>query len=159
MQAERYEFMKKEELIELIPALSEEDAEKILALYEEKVAETNVLHESAVRELEEQFAKRETDRLILEELEKANPKSVDVLRALLDESLISVKDGALSGLAEQLEMLKEEYAFIFASDEEKPKFTKQTKSDEEDADISKLSYKERLKLYKEMPELYNRLVK
>ena len=159
MQAERYEFMKKEELINLIPALSEEDAEKIVALYQEKVTETKAQHEGAIAELLNKFAKEETDRLISEELEKANPKSVEVLRALLDESLISVEDGNLSGLSEQIEKLRKEYAFIFANDEEKPKFTKHTKSDEEETDISKLSYKERLKLYREMPELYNRLVK
>lgn len=151
--------MKKEELINLIPDLAEEDAEKILALYEEKVTETNAKHESAIQELLDKFAKEEMDRLILAELERANPKSVEVLRALLDESLISVEDGNLLGLSEQLENIRGEYAFIFATDEEKPKFTKQPKATEENADISKLSYKERLKLYKEMPELYNRLVK
>lgn len=151
--------MKKEELINLIPALSEEDAEKILALYEEKVLEKTTEHENAMNELKEQFTKEETDRLILAELEKANPKSVEVLRALLDESLITVEDGTVSGISEQLEELKKQYAFIFASEDEKPRFTKQSKPAEEKMDISRLSYKERLKLYKEIPELYNRLVK
>lgn len=151
--------MKKEELINLVPSLEEEDAEKILELYAEKILEKNIEYENAIAELEKKFAGKELDRAILGELKKANPKSIDVLKALLDESSIALENGELTGLSEQLESLKDAYEFLFYADEEKPKFTKQTKTLDETLDLKKLSYKDRLKLYSEMPEVYNRLVK
>lgn len=151
--------MNKEELIGKVPSLGEEDAEKILELFSEKISEKSTEYENAMAELEEKFAKKELDRMISCELEKANPRSVDVLKALLDESGIALENGMLTGLSEQLESLKEAYEFLFCTDEEKPKFTKQTKSPEEALDLKRLSYKDRLKLYSEMPEVYNQLIK
>lgn len=151
--------MKKEELIGLVPNLAEEDVEKILGLYEEKILEKNAEYENAMAELEDKFAKKELDRMIFCELEKTNPKSIDVLKALLDEGSIVLENGELKGLSEQLECLRESYEFLFYADEEKPKFTKQTKSLDAEIDLKNLSYKDRLKLYSEMPEVYNQLVK
>lgn len=172
MQAERYECMKKEELKNLVPHLSDEEMEKILALYEEKIAQQRVsesevqaeeireaAYRDAMREAEEKFAKQELERMIGAELEKANSRSPEVLKALINTDSITLEDGKLSGLSEQLEKLRNEYGFIFFEDEEKPRFTKELIQGAADMDLSKLSYKDRLKLYSEMPELYSRLVK
>jgi len=65
-----------------------------------------------------------------------------------------------------LERFDEEYehyvidnGVLFFEDDEKPKFTKGPAPFENKIDISSLSYKERLKLYCEMPDVYQRLVK
>lgn len=159
LQAERYECMEREELISLVPQLTEDDAEKILELFSEIILEKSTEYENAVAELESRYAKAELDRMIKEELQKANPKSADILKALLDEDNIAIENGALTGLSEQIESLKKNYEFLFQNSEEKPKFTKETKNPIEDLDLKKLSYKDRLKLYSEMPEVYSQLMK
>lgn len=172
MRAERYEYMKKEELKMLVPHLSDEEAEEILALYEGKIAQQRVSEEAArteeireaayreaMREAEEKFARLELERMIDAELEKASSRSPKILKALIDADSITMKNGKLFGLSEQLERLRNEYGFIFAEDEEKPRFTKELTRGGADMDLSKLSYKDRLKLYSEMPELYSRLAK
>lgn len=164
--------MKKEELKRLVPHLSDEETEGILALYEEKIAQQRVPEEAdrteeireaayrdAMREVEEKFARLELERMIDAELERANSRSPKILKALIDADGITMEDGKLLGLSEQLERLRNEYGFIFAEDEERPKFTKELVRAGADMDLSKLSYKDRLKLYREMPELYSRLAK
>lgn len=151
--------MKKEDLIELIPALSEEDAEKILGLYNEKLSEKSMEYQAQIDSLLEQKEKAELEEKILEEVRLANPKSLELLNALLDREAITLGEGCVNGLLEQIEALKEKYAFIFADVEEKPRFTKQTKPGEQISDLSGLSYKDRLELYREMPEVYERLAR
>lgn len=172
MRAERYECMKKEELKKLVPHLSDEETEEILALYEEKIAQRRVSDEAArteeireaaykdaMREAEEKFARLEIERMIDAELEKANARSPEILKALISTDSVTMENGKLLGLSEQLENLRNEYGFIFAEDEEKPRFTKELARGGTDMDLSKMSYKDRLKLYSEMPELYSRLAK
>lgn len=151
--------MKKEDLIEIVPALSDEDAEKILGLYDEKVLEKSKEYQATIDGLLEQKEKDELEERILEEAKLANPKSIELLNALLDRESITLGEGCINGLKEQIEALKEKYPFIFASDEEKPRFTKQTKPSEQIGDLSGLSYKDRLALYEQMPEVYERLVR
>lgn len=151
--------MEREELMSLVPQLTEDDAEKILELFSQKISEKSTEYENAMAELEAKYAKAELDRMIASELKKANPKSVDVLMALLDEDSIAIEDGILTGLSQQIESLEKAYGFLFLSNEEKPKFTKETKTPGEELDIKKLSYKDRLKLYSEMPEVYSQLIK
>lgn len=162
--------MKKEKLLSLLPNLTEEDAEKILEVYEESVEalkeEIETLKDSSLdeaallaeyergaKDAEEKFLQAEYEKLLSQGLETAGAKSANALRALLDLEKIEIEDGKLIGFLEQVENLKKEYGFLF-EDENKPKFTKENVTSGAELDFSKLSYKERLKLYKENPELY-----
>lgn len=168
--------MKKEEILKLIPQLAEEDAEKILKLYDESVAalkeelETvksssiddlalDEAYEKGVKDAEEKFAQAEYEKLLSAELENSGAKSATALKALLDLEKIGLLDGKLTGFSEQIENLKNEYGFLFEEDENKPKFTAEGQAADAEIDFSKLSYKDRLKLYKENPELYKTFVR
>ena len=163
--------MKKEELLTLIPQLADEETEEILRLHNESVAalkeeleelKSSSLDDAALKEAyekgakdaEEKFLQAEYEKLLSAELEKTGTKSADALKALLDLEKIGFEDGKLTGFEEQVETLKKEYGFLFEEDEEKPKFTKEGMTRGAEVDFSKLSYKDRLKLYKENPELY-----
>lgn len=166
--------MKKEEIMELIPALSSEDAQALSELWEEEIskekealsAEFDVekirkeAKEEALLLAEKKILEEKREAAIESALLSANSKSVKALRALIDLEKVNFSDGELKGLAEQIEEIKNECGFLFFEEnEEKPKFTKGMEPFEQKADIDGLSYKERLKLFKEMPELYKKLVK
>ncbi len=118
---------------------------------------TREAYEKGVADTEEKFRALEFERRVEEELKKAKPKNLKALSALIDFDSVSLSGGELNGLSEQLEKLRKECDFLF-EDEKKPRFTGSVATQEK-TDISNLGYKERLKLYKEMPELYKQLVK
>lgn len=151
--------MIKEDLLTCIPSLTDEEAEKLVELFNAQMAEKSEEYELQLEEISKEQKRTEFERILISELEAARPKSIDVLRTLLDESAISLEDGAICGLSEQLERLRSEYEFLFCRENERPRFTKEMRQEAEEADLSKMSYKERLHLYEKMPELYKRLVK
>ena len=162
--------MKKEDIIELIPTLSEEDAKALGELWEEEILkereafsaqfDAEKIREEAFLEAKNEFLKEKKDSAIKKALEDANSKSIKALAALIDFDTVDFEDGKLVGLSEQIETLKSECGFLFFDeDENKPKFTKGIESFEEKTDISGLSYKERLKLYNQIPELYKKLAR
>ena len=160
--------MKKEEIMELIPALSEEDAGALSDLFEEELLKEKESFDAekireearqmALLEAKQEYQKKMRDEALEDALEKANSKSTRALRALIDTEKVGFENGKITGLSEQIDKLKEECGFLFF-EEEKPRFTKGPALFENKLDLSGLSYKDRLKLYSEMPEVYHRLVK
>ena len=164
--------MKKEEIMELIPALSQEDAEALSELWEEELSkEREILSkdfdaekireeakQEALSEAKEEYLKKQREEALEEALEKANSKSTRALKALIDIEKVGFEDGQITGLSEQIDKVKEECGFLFF-EEEKPKFTSGPTPFENRLDLTGLSYKDRLKLFSEMPEVYQRLVK
>ena len=164
--------MKKEEIMELIPALSQEDAEALSELWEEELSkEREILSkdfdaekireeakQEALSEAKEEYLKKQREEALEEALEKANSKSTRALKALIDIEKVGFEDGQITGLSEQIDKVKEECGFLFF-EEEKPKFTSGPAPFENRLDLTGLSYKDRLKLFSEMPEVYQRLVK
>lgn len=166
--------MKKEEIMELIPTLSEEDADALSALWEEELLKekenfTQEFDADKIRQeakdealfmAREEFEKEKKENAIQHALENANARNIKALKALIDFEKVEFLEGKLVGFFEQIENLKEECGFLFIEEEtEKPKFTKGITPFETGMDLSGLSYKERLKLYREMPELYKKLTK
>lgn len=135
-------------------AVSEKEQEGAEATLERAVQEA---YEKGVADTEEKFRALEFKRRVAEELKSAKPKNLKALEALIDFDSITLSDGEIKGLSEQLEKLRAECGFLF-EDEKKPKFTDSPANDAK-TDISSLGYKERLRLYKEMPEIYKQLVK
>lgn len=156
----------------LIPGLSMEDAEALSDLWEDSLlkekekiqAEFNPekIREEAKAEAlslaREEFENEKKESAIENALESVNTKSLKALKALIDFDGVDFQDGKVTGLSEQIDRLKKECGFLFfEEEEEKPKFTKGIMPFESKADLSGLSYKERLKLYHEMPEIYKKL--
>lgn len=61
-----------------------------------------------------ELEKAKKDGLIDLALSKAGAKNEKMLRALIDMEKVSVKDGALEGLNDQIESIKKENDFLFA---------------------------------------------
>ncbi len=157
--------MKKEDILELVPSILEEDAEAISELWEETLLkekegfDAEKIREEAFLEAKREFEKEKRESAVESALSGANSKNIKALKALIDFDRVGFSDGELTGLSEQIDDIKKECGYLFFDEEEKPKFTKGLTPFENKVDLSGLSYKERLKLYREMPEIYDRLAK
>ena len=165
--------MKKEDILNLLPELTDSEVEGILKLHDESVTALkeeleksnpddvalNEAYEKGMTDAEEKFLRAEFEKLLEAELENAGSKSAKALKTFLDLEKITLEDGKITGLCEQLDKLRQEYGFLFEEDENKPKFTAEASAGKTEVDFSKLSYNDRLKLYRENPELYKTFVK
>ncbi len=95
-----------------------------------------------------------------EALDKAKPKKAEILNALIDFDKLSLKDGTLLGLDEQIQALKEENPFLFQEENPEPKFTKKSDSALKitKKSFAKMPYSERVKLFAKNPSLYKELI-
>lgn len=88
------------------------------------------------------------------------PKNMKALKALLDLDAVSYENGVLSGLSQQLEVVRRENGFLFEDSEPKPIFTRSLGSSTGELtreQFKGLSYMEKLRLKKEEPETYSKL--
>ncbi len=118
------------------------------ALYEEEK------QKAEVRE-KELCLQNAVDRALV--AEKA--RNLVAVKALLNMDAITLKEGTLQGLTEQLESLKQDNGYLFEGGENQPRFVRPSgrKSAFSQEDFEKMGYMERLKLKKEQPELYQKL--
>ena len=157
--------MKKEDILELVPSILEADAEAISELWEESLLkekesfDAEKIREEAFLEAKREFENEKREFALETELLGAQSKNIKALKALIDFDKVEYSEGELTGLSEQIDALKKECGYLFFDEVEKPKFTKGLTPFENKVDLSGLSYKERLKLYREMPEIYDRLAK
>ena len=133
-----------EELLAFLPEISEEakrEIEKAL-LSKYKQGKSDQLKEEEKKSFE----------LALDEaLEKAGAIDAKVSRTVIDLDSVIYESGEFLGLTEEIDRIKNEYAFLFHQDT--PQFTRGA-NNSGDVDVSALNYLERLKLYRENPELY-----
>lgn len=139
------------ELSEKVDSRSDEDIEKI------KKSE----YERGKKEMGAELEKLKFSNALDGELSKSGAKNVKALKALLNMDGIKYENDTLTGLSEQLETIKKENAYMF--DDEKnqsnPHFTTDTSqsgSITKEA-FSKMSYPERLQVYKDDPAAYKEL--
>lgn len=74
--------------------------------------------------LKEDVAQRQLAQLLEEALQEAGVKNTRLLFALLDKDKLSVEEGQLLGLSQQLKALKEDKdtAFLFSNKQAQPRF-------------------------------------
>ena len=144
--------MKREELKNLIPYITEEQLTKL-----EK--DEKAVYEKGKADAENAYRKKEFERELNQALIKAAAKNVKALKALLDISKITFENGELCGLSEQIDKLKKENGFLFEEGGNKPEFTAPNSGTQKMTakEFENLSYKKRLKLFMENPELYKQL--
>ena len=135
-----------EELLKLLPELSEEakaELEKALAnRYEQgktdqRMEQDKINFDSAV------------ERALLD----AGAIDTAISKSVMDFENVLFEGGEILGLGEEIDRVKKEYGFLFRMD--CPQFSASSGNDE-DIDLTSLNYIERLKLFKENPELYRR---
>lgn len=116
-------------------------------------------YEKDIKKLSDELLKKEFDYKLELLIRDEKPKNTKALKALIDLDKIVYENGVISGFAEQIEKLKKEESYLFASGEV-PQFTRPVNSADEEItreDYQKLSYMEKLKLKKEAPKIFSKL--
>ncbi len=140
---------------------------KELGLSDEAVSAIMEKHEEGLaleyqRGLDEQASALDalkTEKLIDAHLLQVNAKNPDILKKLINAEAISLENGEITGLAEQIDALRQENPFLFEDDAPSPKFTVKPKASDgiTKASFDKMSYMDRVKLYSKNPSLYKKL--
>lgn len=136
--------MEFDKLLELIGEVSDEVKEEI----------KNALDARYEQGKSDQIAEHEKSSLadmVASALTNAGVYNEELALGLLDMEKITFENGEARGLTEEIERIKNEYAFLFRQDG--PQFSAGSSGDNE-VDISSLNYLERLRLFKENPDLY-----
>ena len=136
--------MEFEKLLELIGEVSEETKEEI----------KNALLTEYERGRGDQIKEQEKNALkdaVVSMLEEAGALDTELAKSVMNMESVICENGEISGLSEEIDRIKGEYAFLFRQD--CPHFSSGS-GGENEVDISSLNYLERLRLFKENPDLY-----
>lgn len=112
---------------------------------------------------EAKLLQRDFDAILDGALRDAKVKNTKAVKALLDINLDAFKDGAITGLEDQIKALKESDGYLFDAPTEglKGKTPTQQGGGRKTAvtkeQFAAMSYTERSQLYTDNPELYNQL--
>lgn len=109
----------------------------------------------------EQTSKKQLEAAMERALTEAGARNLTAVKALLDTERITIENGALKGLDEQLWEIKEENGYLFTTADKDFQFirpTAQSKAEITGEDFQKMGYMERLKLKREQPELYRSMI-
>ena len=135
-----------EELLKFLPELSEEakaELERALAdKYQQGKCDQRMEQDKIT-----------FDNAVEQALIDAGAVDTALSKSVMDFENVLCEDGEILGLGEEIERVKKEYAFLFRMD--CPQFSTPPAKDEE-IDLSGLNYIERLKIFKENPELYRK---
>ena len=103
-----------------------EDLKKAAANNDElkkKIDELTDLNKKTREEYEIKIAEKEYEYEFEKSLSAAKPKDVKILKALIDQSKVTYKDGKFYGLSEQIEALKKSHDYVFEAEQSpKPAF-------------------------------------
>lgn len=150
------------QLREKVAQQTEELAE-LQNVAEEKAALVEALSAAEAKQAEliatyESQAEAERLRLALDQaLHASGARNLIAVKALLNMESITLEEGVLKGLEEQLWELKKENSYLFEAEQQTVQFMRPARNNEADLtpeEFKKLGYMERLKLKKEQPELY-----
>lgn len=141
--------MKKKDIEKLFPNITEEQLKELEKLEADAF-------EKGKKERDDIYKKAETERLLDEAIASSGAKNKKAVKALLELDKISLEEGGLIGICEQLEELKKNCEYLFETDVKKPQFTAQNKGAKEltKKGFETMGYKKRLKLFLENPTLY-----
>lgn len=137
-----------EEIKKLIPGITDKQLEAISKLL---AAE----YEKGKKEVQDGIAKKEREDKVDQAIKAAGALNLKAVRALLDiEAAADEKS-----LNKQLEAIKKECPYLFEDGTKKPQFTsgKVKNGSIDKKTFETMSYKKRLKLFSENPELYRQL--
>ena len=116
-------------------------------------------YEKDIKRLSDELNKKEFDYKLELLIRDEKPKNTKALKALIDLDKIVYENGVISGFKEQIEKLKKEESYLFASGD-MPQFTRPVSSADDGLtreEYQKLSYMEKLKLKKEAPKIFSKL--
>lgn len=141
--------MDKEKIKKIVPKITDE---QLAALAAEIESEREAVKKSTA----DGVKNAEINRL----LKAAGAKNIPAVRALIDTDSLEMTENGIVGFEELLDRLKAEHGYLFEGGAKKPEFTapssKSTGITPEE--FSGMSYKKRLKLWSENPQLYKELM-
>lgn len=159
----------KNQITELQDDLAQKDV--IIQKRDGRIAELEQIDVEAVKK--EEYERGKTDGLaevekikfetaVNAELSGCGAKNVKALTGLLDMEKVTMKDGVLTGLSEQIEAIKQDNAYLFADEPAKPGFSAGVTGTGGTPGITKeqfekMGYAQRLQLRKSDPEAYKEL--
>lgn len=138
-----------EKIKKIVPDITEEQFAAISELFASE-------YERGKNDAEAGFNKSRKEEQIDEKIKAAGAKNVKAVKALLD--LESAQNDEKS-LQQQLDALKKECPYLFEDGEKKPQFTsgKAKNGSLDKKAFENMSYRKRLKLFSDNPELYKQL--
>jgi len=133
-----------EEIMKILPDISEEEKEAVLKILESE-------YEKGKQDAKSEYEKIDFDQALSSRLSDSGALCEKATIAVMDMENVVFENGEFLGLDEEIERVKAEYAFLFK--QEVPHFSTGDGMEDEQ-DISALNYMERLRLFKENPDLY-----
>ncbi|MGL5961330.1 MAG: phage scaffolding protein [Cetobacterium sp.] len=121
---------------------------------------TNYVEKTRIEELEQEYISQLNNVKIENEIDKilTGTKHSELLKSQMDKSSLSLVDGKVVGLEEQVNLLKEKYSDLFTTTKTTPPAPKSTdKLELSKADFAKMSVAQKTKLYLEDRETYNKM--
>ncbi len=140
------------ELIGFQEALHEKEA------FKQALEESQAEQKALIADYEKREAKEKLHGALEQALHKVGARSVTAVKALLNMEDITLENGKLMGLDEQVRVLKDENSYLFEAGEDNIQLIRPAakgKADIAREDFQKMGYMEKLKLKKEQPELYH----
>lgn len=149
--------MLREKLAEFEAAAAEKETLK----QEKAMLSDELTHLKEQYEQEMVAAKQKEEALLLRyeidgALKEAKARSLPAVRALINLEEISLKNGVLTGLSEQIALLKKEHGYLFEAGENNLQFIRPVGRNValSSKDFQQMGYMEKLRLKKEQPDLY-----
>ena len=133
-----------DEIMKILPDISDEEKEALLSILEGE-------YEKGKADAKSEQDKIDYDQALSSRLADSGALCEKATLAVMDMENIIFENGEFLGLDEEIERVKNEYAFLFRQDV--PHFSSGDGLENE-PDISALNYMERLRLFKENPDLY-----
>lgn len=141
--------MEKEKIKKIVPKITDEQLAALCAEIESDAENIQKTAEQGVKEAE-------INRL----LKASGAKNIPAVRAILKTDSLKLTEDGITGFEQELEKVKKENGYLFSDGGKKPEFTAPPSKTAgiTPEEFSGMSYKKRLKLWTENPQLYKELI-
>lgn len=156
-KSEELKSLREEHERMMAETVSAEETQAELLRLQNALQEEKERHEKEFADYIKNEQEKEFQAALTRELAAFGARNQTAVKSLLDMDRISLENGTLAGLSEQIWELKKENDFLFDDTEKMLQFIRPAAKGSTEMsveDFQKMGYMERLKMKKEQPELY-----
>lgn len=156
-KSEELKSLREEHERMMAETVSTEETQAELLRLQNALQEEKERHEKEFADYVKNEQEKEFQAALTRELAAFGARNQTAVKSLLDMDRISLENGTLAGLSEQIWELKKENDFLFDNTEKMLQFIRPAAKGSTEMsveDFQKMGYMERLKMKKEQPELY-----
>ncbi len=156
-KSEELKSLREEHERMMAETVSAEETQAELLRLQNALQEEKERHEKEFADYVKNEQEKEFQAALTRELAAFGARNQTAVKSLLDMDRISLENGTLAGLSEQIWELKKENDFLFDDTEKMLQFIRPAAKGSTEMsveDFQKMGYMERLKMKKEQPELY-----